>query len=278
MNRAKPKNQLNDLNATDWIKNTVSVFVQKGLGSKHPDTKIEKQHPAPFSFQDVGRLIRFFTKKNQRVLDPFCGIGSTLKACALSDREGVGIEIVKKYVDLTKERLKTEVENQLFANKKQHIIHGDALKKIKKFKSNEFDFIVTSPPYWSILNKKADHKVKKERVANNLDTKYSEMKEDLGNIEDYDDFLKVLSGFFNDCSRILKPKKYLVIIVSDFRHKSKYYTFHSDLAKLLEKKYTLKGMTILYQNKKKVYPYGYPFSYVPNIHHQYILILQNNKE
>ncbi len=270
-------NNLNDLTAREWIPETISVYVQKGLGAKHKDAQIEKQHPAPYSFQDVARLIRFFTKSEQRVLDPFVGIGSTLKACAVHNRRGTGIELVPKYVELSKKRLETEL-GELFDNKDQTIIAGNALKVIKKFEDDYFDFIVTSPPYWSILNKKADHKVKETRLANNLDTKYSEHKDDLANIPNYEKFLDVLSDFFKDCSRILKPKKYLCIVVSDFRNKDKYYMFHSDLAsKLEEKGYQLKGITILYQGRKKVYPYGYPYSFVPNIHHQYILILQNTK-
>lgn len=126
------RNRLNDLSAQEWLPETISVFVQKGLGANHPDTKIEKQHPAPFSYQDVGRLIRFFTKKDQLVLDPFCGVGSTLKACALNNRRGIGIELVKKYADLTKQRLATEIQTTLFGNKRQEIIHGDALEVIKK--------------------------------------------------------------------------------------------------------------------------------------------------
>lgn len=272
-------NNLNDLSAREWIPETISVFTQKGLGSGHKDTVIEKQHPAPFSFQDVGRLIRFFTKKGQLVLDPFCGVGSTLKACAVNDRRGIGIEIVKKYADLTKERLKVELRDDLFGtvNKEQKVIYGDALAVINQFKDNLFDFIVTSPPYWNILAK-VDHKVKQERISKNLDIKYSELKKDLGNISDYTEFLNILARFFNDCARILKPKKYMAIIVSDFRHKEKFYTFHSDLAVMLEREnFALKGITILYQKFKKIFPYGYPYSYVSNIHHQYILIFQNRK-
>ena len=73
-----PKNTLNELTAREWISETVSVWRQKGLGKGHPDTQIEKQHPAPFSYTDVARLIRFFSKSGQTVLDPFVGIGSTL--------------------------------------------------------------------------------------------------------------------------------------------------------------------------------------------------------
>src|SRR3989344_178636 len=131
-NRKPPVNKLNDLNATQWIQETVSVFVQKGLGAGHKDAQIEKQHPAPFSFQDVARLVNFFTKQGQTVLDPFCGVGSTLKACALNNRKGVGIELVDKYVQLTKQRLEAEVGNSFLYNQEQKILQGDSLEEIKK--------------------------------------------------------------------------------------------------------------------------------------------------
>jgi DNA modification methylase len=273
--KRKIENKFNDLTASEWIQETISVFNQKGLGADHEEAKIEKLHPAPFSFQDVGRLIKFFTKSGQKVLDPFSGVGSTLKACALYDREGIGIELVKKYVDLTKERLEKEIKTGLFKKFEQKVILGDALSVIDRFEDNEFDFIVTSPPYWNILNK-VDHKVKK-RVENNLDIKYSNLKKDLGNIESYSEFINILSEFFIKCQRLLKHKKYMCIIVSDFRHKEKYYMFHADLVNKLDSHYRLKGITILYQRHKKIFPYGYPYSFVPNIHHQYILILQNKK-
>jgi DNA modification methylase len=275
---AKPKrvlvNKLNDLTAKEWLPETISVFTQKGLGAGHKDARIEKLHPAPYSFQDVARLIRFFTKKGDTVFDPFVGVGSTLKAAAVESRKGVGIELVEKFYNLTQERLATELDDA----KDQEVIHGDSLKVIKKLKDNSVDFLVTSPPYWTILNKKADHKAK-ERQANNLDTNYSELKEDLANIEKYEDFINVLSNFFIDCGRLLKPNKYMCIVVSDFRHKDQFYLFHSDLAQKIEASgdFKLKGMTVLYQRHKKIFPYGYPYSYVPNMHHQYIIILQSTK-
>src|SRR4051794_29559027 len=73
--RAPPANGLNDLTAKEWIPETVSVWTQRGLGKGHSHAQIEKQHPAPFSFQDVARVIKFFTKKGEAVLDPFVGVG-----------------------------------------------------------------------------------------------------------------------------------------------------------------------------------------------------------
>lgn len=272
-----PRNNLNDLIASEWISETVSVWTQRGLGANHADAQIERMHPAPFSFTDVARLIRFFTKAGGVVLDPFVGVGSTLKACAIHGRKGIGIELNKQYADLSKKRLDKEV-NDLFSNiSEQQILVGDSRVLVNTLEENSVDFIVTSPPYWNILHKE-DHKANQERKQHNLDTRYSDSDKDLGNIKEYPEFLNELCAILGSCVRPLKPGKYMSIIVSDFRNKSQFILFHSDLANAL-KKYglELRGLTVLYQRHKRVFPYGYPYSYVPNIHHQFILILQNTK-
>lgn len=273
-----PRNALNDLTSTEWIPETVSVWTQRGLGAKHPDAQIERQHPAPFSFTDVSRLIRFFTKKGETVLDPFVGVGSTLKACALEGRLGVGIELNPRYVELARQRLQTEVRGLFAASNSQKILSGDARKVLETLNRDIADFVVTSPPYWNILHKE-DHKAIQERINQNLDTRYSDSESDIGNIHDYPTFLREVAAILGECGRCLRKKKYMAIIVSDFRDKSRFVTFHSDLAAALaESQLELRGITILYQRHKRVFPYGYPYAYVPNIHHQYILILQNVKE
>ena len=278
-----PRNTLNDLNGSQWLPETKSFFFQKGLGSKHPHAQIERQHPAPFSFQDISRLIMFFTKKGMRVLDPFGGVGSTAKACELEGRICTSIELQEKWHSLAIKRLETEVGIGTSAN--HEFILGDSRKVLKEMANQSFDFVVTSPPYWSILNKKADHKVKSERLANDLATNYSDDANDLANIKSYDEFLDVLvNQVFMECARVLKPKKYMALVVSDFRDKSSFISFHSDLIQLLNKRNTadgfkmaLQGIKILLQNHKSLLPYGYPFAYVENIHHQYILIFRKEK-
>lgn len=278
-----PRNKLNDLTGTQWMPETKSYFFQKGLGVSHPHAQIEKQHPAPFSFQDVQRLIEFFTKKGDTVLDPFLGVGSTLKAAALCGRKGIGIELSPKWSELARQRLDIEVEEGI--SKEYDIITGDSCVELKLLERDSVDFIVTSPPYWAILNKKADHKVKKERVENDLATNYSDNHQDLGNIDSYADFLEVLTeDIFKESAKVLKPDKYMSIVVSDFRHKQEFISFHSDLIQKLDKisldnnyELTLQGVKVLLQNHKSLLPYGYPFAYVENIHHQYILIFRKTK-
>lgn len=280
-----PRNTLNDLNGSQWLPETKSFFYQKGLGAKHPHAQIERQHPAPFSFQDISHLITFFTKKGMMVLDPFGGVGSTAKACELEGRICTSIELQEKWHDLAIERLETEVGEG--TSRKHIFILGDTRKELKKLDTCSFDFMVTSPPYWSILNKKADYKVKKERLANNLATNYSDNDEnDLANIENYEEFLRILvDDVFLECGRLLRPKKYMGLVVSDFRNKSEFISFHSDLIQALNHrttadgyKITLQGVKVLLQNHKTLLPYGYPFAYVENIHHQYILIFRKDKK
>jgi DNA modification methylase len=273
-----PKNSLNDLTAREWIPETVSVWNQKGLGAGHPDAQIERLHPAPFSFTDVGRLIRFFTKRGALVLDPFVGIGSTLKACAIDGRRGIGIELNPSFAKLARKRLRTEVRDMFATTDQQTILEGDVREVLPTIPSESVDFVVTSPPYWAILKKNDDHKVRQERISNGLSTDYGDDERDLGNIRSYPEFLDVLTKIFADAARTLRRGKYMAIVVSDFRDKSKYIMFHSDLAqKLQEHGLEMRGLKVLYQRHKKVFPYGYPYSYVPNIHHQYILILQKPK-
>jgi len=272
-----PRNQLNDLTAKEWIVETVSVWNQRGLGAGHADAQIERQHPAPFSFTDVGRLIRFFTKGGAVVLDPFVGVGSTLKACAIDGRRGIGIELNPQFAELTRQRLSTEVSDMFATVGQQKILEGDARTILPTLADESVDLVVTSPPYWGIL-KKEDHKTRQERLANGLSTHYGDDHRDLANIKDYDEFLRELTGIFGQCCRVLKPGKYMTIVVSDFREKSRYVMFHADLARSLEHiGLEVRGLKVLYQRHKKVYPYGYPYSYVPNIHNQYILILQKPK-
>ncbi|MCQ2088900.1 MAG: hypothetical protein MJY93_01500 [Fibrobacter sp.] len=276
------RNTLNDLSGKDWLPETKSFLYQKGLGADSPDAQIEKQHPAPYSFQDIGHLVRFFTKKGMKVLDPFGGVGSTAKACEIDGRICTSIELSPKYYKLSKDRLEKEVGKG--TSKKHTFINGNSCVELKKLDTNSFDFMVTSPPYWGILHKQ-DQKVKKERVAKNLDTQYSNDKNDLGNVACYTDFLNILTNdIFLQCARIIRPTKYMALVVSDFRDKSNFLSFHSDLIQTLNHAkipgggtLSLQGVKILLQNHKSLLPYGYPFAYVENIHHQFILIFKKEK-
>jgi DNA modification methylase len=254
---------------------------------------LKKQHPATFAESDIEKLILFFTKREGKVLDPFLGSGSTLVGCLNTCRDGLGAELVGKWVTVARQRLQASENGRRdptgisefsapaagttvpWRQPRLEIIKGDSRDVLRKFRAESFDFVVTSPPYWAILTKARDHKSKRERLSKGLPTKYSEDKRDLGNAPSYPDFLHELMKVFSECYRVLKQEKYMVIVVSDFRHGSKFVPFHNDLSEAVQKVgFSLEGITILVQDSKNLYPYGMPYAFVSNIHHQYLLIFR----
>jgi site-specific DNA-methyltransferase (adenine-specific) len=65
-------------------------------------------HPAPFPVELPRRLIDLYTYRDDLVLDPFLGSGSTLVAAVRSGRRGVGFDLDPEYVTLAKQRLADE--------------------------------------------------------------------------------------------------------------------------------------------------------------------------
>ena len=71
----------------------------------------------------------------------------------------------------------------------------------------------------------------------------------------------------------------MAVIVSDFRDKAIFYLYHCDIANLLRKiGFKLSGLSILHQDNKNLYPYGYPYVFVSNIHHQNIILVKKEIE
>jgi site-specific DNA-methyltransferase (adenine-specific) len=70
-------------------------------------------HPAPFPVELPRRLIDLYTFKNDVVLDPFCGSGTTCLAAFRLGRQYIGYEINPQYKQLAEERLGGATEGDL---------------------------------------------------------------------------------------------------------------------------------------------------------------------
>ena len=74
-------------------------------------------HPAPFPEELPNRLIKLFSFTNDIVIDPFMGSGTTAIAAIKNNRNFVGYEINKEYINLANDRilnLKINAEKFLF--------------------------------------------------------------------------------------------------------------------------------------------------------------------
>ena len=260
------RNKLNDLDGKNWIKSTKSYWISE----KCVDDKIALKHPAPFMVKDIIKLVSFFTKKKQIVLDPFNGTGTTLLACCRTERKGIGIDLNKTYNDLAKKRLKDQPNY-----KDQKIIFGNSLNKIKNIEG-EINYCVTSPPYHNILRNKGngirDVKDNYRKGARTGVEYYSENKNDLGNQKSYQNFLDLFEKIMSEVFLKLKNRSYTSIIISDFTVNKKEKNVQGDVVNLMQNiGFDFVGTTVLLQETKPLYPFGYPYSYVINHHHQNII-------
>jgi site-specific DNA-methyltransferase (adenine-specific) len=65
-------------------------------------------HPAPFPVELAKRFINLYSFKNDLILDPFIGSGSTAIAAKLLNRDYIGYELNPEYVKIAKNRLENE--------------------------------------------------------------------------------------------------------------------------------------------------------------------------
>lgn len=85
----------------------------------------EKQHPAVFPDELVCRLIKMYSFYDDIVLDPFCGVGTTNLAALKLNRNSIGIDIKKEYID--------KVVLNLKKTEKPAIIHVFYKNKVKMY-------------------------------------------------------------------------------------------------------------------------------------------------
>jgi hypothetical protein len=141
-----------------------------------------------------------------------------------------------------------------------------------------FDVIIADPPYSDMMaRKRTGQKIK--LYGDNSATPYTENKNDLGNMA-FPDFLNNLKSIIQKAIKYLKKGKYVIIFCKDFQPKEdKPNILHADIIHKLNEIYNLKykGMRIWHDQAMSLYPFGYPYAFVMNQIHQYILIFRKAK-
>lgn len=64
-----------------------------------------KLHPCSMPIELARRCIKFSSREGDIVLDCFIGSGTTAIACKQTNRKYIGIELIKKYIDIANKRL-----------------------------------------------------------------------------------------------------------------------------------------------------------------------------
>lgn len=295
-NAPHPANDLNELPGEEWLYFTKSV-----LTTAYPSElghAARKAHGANKPPRLMARLIEFFSRSGELVLDPFAGVGGTLLGAAIArgPRRAIGIELDARWAavyaqvvaDLAAEHdgagphiadLGTADPGgtRRFDPSGLELRVGDALTILPTLADASIDFIATDPPYNIQLPLTMAGGPLAEAHANRR-TDYamiSDAPADLANAPDYATFLDRMEAVFVELARVVRVGRYVTVIVRDAYQDGRYQFVGSDLAARADAAgLTPKGDLIWHQAGTRLRPYGYPRVFVPNIAHQHILVLR----
>jgi len=273
-------NKLNDLTGKEWTFFINSVFSTHypTAGKESYAHSVRKIHPTPKPPQLMRDLIRFFTKENELVFDCFMGVGGTLLGAALCSRKAAGIDLNPRYIDAYKEAAR-ELGLPVFP-----AMSGDALavlnneaKMAALMEETPISLLLIDPPYSNMMSREktgADISVYGKTA-----TPFTDSEKDLGNM-DREAFLDALKRAVELTLPRIKFRGYIIVFIKDLQPRKKQTNLlHAEVtAKLNEiPGIYYKGMKIWADESSKLYPYGYPFCFVANQIHQYILVFRKEK-
>ena len=291
-----PNNTLNELPGEEWLYFTKSVWTTAYPSELGHEAR--KAHGANKPPRLMARLIEFFSRTGELVLDPFAGVGGTLLGASIArgPRRAIGIELDPRWAaihasvvrDLLAER---DGAGPLLADlgpsdpgglrpfdpSGTELRVGDALAELPRLDPDSVDFVATDPPYNVQLPLTMAGGPLAEAHANRR-TDYAMVTDDpadLANAPDYATFLDRMGDVFGELHRVLRDGRYLALIVRDAYQAGRYLFTASDLAaRAAAAGFVPKGDLIWYQAGTRLRPYGYPKVFVPNIAHQHILVLR----
>jgi len=291
-----PANGLNELTGDQWLYFTKSLWT-----TAYPSElghAARKAHGANKPPRLMARLIEFFSRPGELVLDPFAGVGGTLFGAAIcrSPRRALGYELEQRWVQVYESVLRECLAERDGAGPLLRDLgsadpggprqldaaglrlqHGDAATLLPALGAESVDFVATDPPYNPQLRLTMAGGKLAERFANRR-TDYAMVTDqaaDLANSGSYDEYLDRMTDIFGQLRRVLRARRYATVIVRDAYQDGRYRFTAADLAGRAERAgFVTKGDLVWYQAGTRLRPYGYPHGFVPNIVHQHILVLR----
>ncbi len=269
----------NGLTALEWASKSKSVWndVSSPRKSHH------LVHGATFPEKLATRVISIYSKAGDIVLDPFLGTGTTLIAALKAGRKAIGIELSEEFYNLAITQVE-KVCTPLLTTYDYKIIHGDCLEELPNLKAETVQLTFTSPPYANLLHKvlidrKFYHKKSLFVLDNNSTSKpYSDMQQDLGNME-LETYMKKIDEIMRQLFCITRNGGYNIWVVKDFRDTKNgipYVDFHTMIAESGKRAGFLYHDLIIWdQNaQRSLVLLGYPSVFYTNQNHSFIIVLR----
>lgn len=254
------RTHINCMTAKEWLRNQIGVWQ---FNYEARDIRDKSAHPATFPISLARKVIELFTHKGELVLDPFVGSGTTLVAARDVNRNAVGFDLQRKYIDLCEQRLS---QGSLLHDVQQIAIQDDARYISDYFEPETVCLICTSPPYANLLNRERKNKSRRFRNNEQLGKveQYSQDPRDLGTMQ-LDEYTHTMGDIFESLLPLLRPKAHCVINVPDMWWENKRITIHVSLIEELRKRgYELRNVIIWDRTNlvNRIGIFGWPSNYI----------------
>jgi DNA modification methylase len=265
-------NRLNDLTGREWLYWTRSVINRPyPANCQHALRRTHGGQKPPDLCAD---LIRVFSKRGQRVLDPFMGVGGVLLGAAQAERAAVGVEINPRWIEIYQEVCRREGIPELATRV------GDAGTVLEQV-AGPFDLVFTDVPYWNMdvaRRSKGSYKRVGERARPAPSTRLGEF----GSASGYPDkatWLAAMERVFRLAVDRLKSGGYLLSFIGDMYAAGAYHALSAELAGVLSSIEPLSWQAnlIWYDVSKKLHIYGYRYRYIPSLVHQNVLVFRKQE-
>jgi len=214
--RIKPRSQYlsNDLPLAVWAcAQTTSQWQRhrRYLPESH-------RHPAKMLPALARQAIEAYSDPGDLILDPMCGIGTTLVEAIHTGRRAVGIELEPRWTRLA--RANIAHAHLQGANHPACVIEGDARRTpllLPQWHA-PVDLIVTSPPYACQIADLAAENVKQGAGSLRREdtTNYGPDRSNLGHARG-GAYLAAMADVYAACAAVLKPGGFLVLVTKDMR-------------------------------------------------------------
>ncbi len=174
-------------------------------------------HPAKMLPALAARIVAEYSAPGELVVDPMCGIGTTLVEAALLDRRAIGVELEPRWVTLARRNLAFALDRQ--HAERAEIREGDAraLVALLGDLAGTVDLVATSPPYAcdiSTTDMAAYHRGGSSRVAGTR--YYSADPANLGHARGQR-YLAAMGEVYAACAEVLRPGGLLVTVTRNPR-------------------------------------------------------------
>jgi SAM-dependent methyltransferase len=189
-------------------------------------------HPAKMLPAIARHAIAAYSQPGELVLDPMCGIGTTLVEATRLGRDAVGVELEPRWADLAYANLAHA--RTLGATGTGRVVTGDArrlLELVGPELTGRVALVVTSPPYGSSVHGQVDARPGQGVVK--YDNAYSADRANLGRVGQQR-LVAALAEILAGCHQLLRPGGLLVLTARPWRRREQLVDFPGQLTRTAE--------------------------------------------